>query len=91
MAFMIDFEAGPQRAFMRGFFRGLAAPVALFSRNEAPLIPIVPSVQPVLTGSDAASALAADWVRVVDSMRLAVEHHEQGQQAPSAPHRAGGR
>jgi hypothetical protein len=71
MPTVIDFDSTPRAAFARGFLKGLAAPVVLFS-NSTVSLPPVPQVKPVVSAGGDAGALSRDWVRIGGDMRVAI-------------------
>lgn len=79
---MLDFDHDRRSAFMRGFWGGLAAPVALFVSHPVQAVPQVQQVVP--PKKDAASAINGDWARVGDTIRTVIGRYEQEQeQQPS--------
>lgn len=70
---LIDFNGSPAQAFRRGFLKGLAAPVMLFSAGNFPA-PRAAAPLTVPARSDA-EALAGDWQRVGDDLRRALARH----------------
>lgn len=73
--YLIDFSSPPKRAFVRGFLKGLAAPVMLFDVEVAPaLAPVEVIRAPDRTD---AQALAADWRRIGGDLRAVMARHGQ--------------
>lgn len=84
MSTIIDFNGTKREAFVRGFLKGLAAPVALFSTHTPPEVPQVPMIEPPSHPNGDAGALASDWARIGHSLQMAVGRYEQQAQAPDA-------
>lgn len=55
-------------AFTRGFWKGLASPLALFAPTTAAQLPEITTMDLPKRRTDAAS----DWVRVGDALRAAI-------------------
>lgn len=72
---VLDFEQDKKAAMVRGFWRGMAAPVSLFAAHDAPAAPKVDLVTPPTR--DVATALNGDWARVGDSILVAVQRYER--------------
>jgi hypothetical protein len=80
MSVILDFDQSKRSAFLRGFAKGLAAPVVLFSTHTLPqLAPVAPIVPPSHPGGDA-GAMSSDWARVGSSLRAAVACHVKAEQ-----------
>lgn len=71
---VLDFEHDKKAALRLGFWRGMAAPAAMFVVHEAPAAPKVDLVRPPTR--DVASALNGDWKRVGESIQIAIERYE---------------
>lgn len=87
--FIIDFQSKPSAAFKRGFLKGLAAPVVLFSTNAAPGLPSVALISPPSRPHGTAGALASSWVKVGAGLQAAIEQHVKEPAQPTADAQAG--
>ena len=61
----------PKKAFWDGFWRGLAAPVAVFSDHNTPLVFDEPQFVEVHNPATDSEGIAGDFRRVGDSIRVA--------------------
>lgn len=71
MISIIDFSSTKRQAFIHGFWKGLAAPLVLFSACDLP-----PQAAPVTfrpLERRPSSGIAGDWVRVGQGLRTAAE------------------
>lgn len=75
MKMLLHFDDLPRQAFVRGFVRGLAAPVALFGTYTAPAIPKPITIVPPSHYRSDAEALAGDWQRVGAALRNTLQAH----------------
>jgi hypothetical protein len=71
---IFDLTATPHQAFMRGFWRGLAAPLAVFSMHNIPDW-AQPPVLEVRNPAKGSAGLAGDFRRVGDCLRAAVDRY----------------
>lgn len=68
MQTFIDTTSQPKAAFMRGFWKGMAAPLMLFSAFDLPAEARPMPFQPLARRS---APPASEWLRVGQALRLA--------------------
>lgn len=71
---LVDLGDSPRTAFSRGFWKGLAAPLLLFSSHHLPSQAEPKSFQPL---PNRAAPQQNDWVRVGNALRNAAEKERQ--------------
>lgn len=70
---IIDFKATKKQAFMRGFSKGMAAPVMLFGGFIAPSLPEVRQIiRPSVNDAD---ALEGDWSKIGTDFNNVIKRH----------------
>ena len=74
MQILVDPKSSPRAAFARGFWKGMAAPLLLFSSFD-----IATQIEPVAYQplQRRSRAEASDWVRVGDALRLAAARYRE--------------
>jgi hypothetical protein len=79
---IIDFSETERQAFLRGFEKGLAAPVMLFGHFQAPTVATIPqiTVQPI----EAGEAIENDWKVIGADLRNVIERY--GKNTPQTRH-----
>lgn len=71
---MLDFSSTPLKAFRRGFAKGMAAPVMLYSNFDAPTS--IPDVKAVAAVRLRGSRLSV-WETIGEDFKVAVSKYEQ--------------
>lgn len=74
MSLVVNLNDTKKRAFVRGFWKGLAAPVMLFSTSALPAEARAMDFQPLPRRP---SPAASDWVRVGDNLREALRKQRE--------------
>lgn len=64
---IIDFSDTSKQAFVRGFHKGMTAPVMLFGSFEAPAIAEVKQITPPSISDE--QALNNDWVKIGEDFK----------------------
>ncbi|KJV06234.1 hypothetical protein [Methylocucumis oryzae] len=70
---IIDFSNTKKEAFLRGFEKGLAAPVMLFGHFQAPNVNTIPQV--TVQSIEIGEAIENDWKAIGTDLRNVIEHH----------------
>jgi len=73
---LIDFSDTSKQAFIRGFWKGLSAPVVLFGRVEHPKRREIKLIS--LPSKTVADALAEDWQAIGTDFHNVIEKHGRG-------------
>jgi hypothetical protein len=70
---IINFSDTKRQAFLRGFEKGLTAPVMLFGHFQVPNLNPIPQVtiKPIEIGE----AMENDWKAIGTDLRNVIEHH----------------
>jgi hypothetical protein len=76
MAYSLHPEDSKRAAFARGFWKGLAAPLVLFSNFNIPEQGLPGEFRPL---PRRAPATGSDWVRVGDELRSALKKHKESE------------
>jgi hypothetical protein len=71
--FVLDFKHTSRKAFFHGFMKGVAAPVMLYSVQQAPAIPAPEPIRPNVHSPK--EALARDWAQVENDMRSVIDSY----------------
>ena len=79
-------QQSPRQAFVRGFWRGMAAPMMLFVHQHAEALPRVAMIEPPKHGPGGPQA--DDWARIAGDFRRAIGRHQTQQTTSAAPDRA---
>lgn len=72
---LIDFSETPKKAFARGFLKGLAAPMVLFSNYHAPSLPDIKWVTLPKESTD--QTLINDWIKIGGDINKVIVLHGQ--------------
>jgi hypothetical protein len=73
IVFVLNFKHTSRQAFFHGFMKGLAAPAMLYHLEQAQLISEIESIRPETLS--VMEALARDWARVGDDMRVVLDSY----------------
>ena len=72
---ILTYPSTRRQALVRGFWKGLAAPVMLFGVGAAPIIPEPIQISPPgLTGED---ALRSDWTRLGVDFQVVIANEKR--------------
>jgi len=71
--FIIDFTSSAFEAFSHGLIKGLAAPVMLFRREDAPSVPPVQYIDP--RKQFAANSMEGDWNRILGDLHQVISNN----------------
>ncbi len=74
MSLVVDLTTSKKHAFVRGFWKGLAAPMMLFSTSALPADAQVLDFRPLPRRP---APVASDWVRVGDGLREALRKERE--------------
>lgn len=72
--YLLNLSALPRQAFMHGFWKGLAAPIMIFSEWRAPDLPTIAAVE-APRAVPTQQVLAADWYRIGTDLANVVSVH----------------
>jgi hypothetical protein len=89
MSTLIDFSETRRSALLRGFLKGLAAPVVLFSHHSAPALPQVTQITPPVRPYGDAGVLSSDWARIGLGLHAATTQHAQASAQTTDPEATG--
>jgi hypothetical protein len=78
---IINFSDTKRQASLRGFEKGLAAPVLLFGHFEAPQLDLIPQI--TVKSIEVGEALENDWKAIGTDLWNVIEHH--GKEYKSKP------
>jgi hypothetical protein len=70
---IINFSNTKREAFLRGFEKGLAAPVMLFGHFQAPNLDPIPQV--TIQSIEIGEAMENDWKAIGTDLRNVIERH----------------
>jgi hypothetical protein len=79
---LIDFYASPAKSFLHGFMKGLAAPLVLFGRFQAPELPEVMTV----SATASVNGMSRDWISVSHDLSTAIAKNARPKH-PSKAHK----
>lgn len=77
MALLVDIKHSRKRAFIRGFWRGLAGPLMLFAHTSVPALPKIEPIKLPARMRDPMGGIASDWEKIGGDLKSAVRRHEQ--------------
>lgn len=70
---IINFSDTKKQAFLRGFEKGLAAPVMLFGNFQAPKVDVIPQIS--VQSIEIREVLENDWKAIGTDLRNVIERH----------------